>query len=436
MKTYKYPKKENWEEILKRPASSNKNIKDIVKKIINSVKIDGDKALERYSKEFDKVNLKSFSVKKTEIKKSAEKISPILKKSIDIAYRNIYSFHQSQINKTKIVETSAGIKCWQKYVPIEKVGLYIPGGTAPLFSTILMVGIPAKIAGCKKIVLCSPPNENGELSPEILYTADLVGIENIFIVGGAQAIAAMAYGTETIPAVYKIFGPGNQFVTTAKQLISETVAIDMPAGPSEVAVIGDNTANPKFIAADLLAQAEHGKDSQSIFITDTEELIEKVEIEVEKQLKQLPRKDIASKSLEHGRIILMKDLDKAMEISNNYAPEHLILLTENALSYAEKVINAGSVFIGKYAPESAGDFLSGTNHVLPTYGFAKSYSGLSLNDFVKRITFQLISEKGLENIGYAIESMAEAESLQGHKNAVSVRLEEISSQSYKENNYK
>ncbi len=425
MKTYKYPDKKDWEKILQRPANSNDNVKTIVKKIIDSVKKDGDKALHKYSKEFDNVNLQSFAIEKSELENSVNKIDSILKKSIDIAYENIYKFHYSQKREKKIIETSAGIKCWQKDVAIEKIGLYIPGGTAPLFSTILMIGIPAKIAGCKEIILCSPPNKNGKLAPEILYTAYRVGIEKVFIIGGAQAIGAMTFGTESIPAVNKIYGPGNQFVTYAKQLVSEIVAIDMPAGPSEVAVIGDSSANPIFVASDLLAQAEHGTDSQSIFITDTKELIEKVKIEVEKQLNELPRKNIASKSLEHSRIILMKNLDEAMEISNYYAPEHLILLTKNAENYSEKVINAGSVFIGEYAPESAGDFLSGTNHVLPTYGFAKNHSGLSLNDFVKRITFQSITEDGLKNVGFAMESMAEAEKLQGHKNAVSVRLEEI-----------
>jgi len=349
-----------------------------------------------------------------------------LRAAIQQAYHNIFKFHQSQVEEVKKISTMDGVECWRKSIPIEKVGLYIPGGTSPLFSTVLMLGIPAKIAGCQEIVMCTPPDSQGKIHPAILYTAQVIGIDRIYKVGGAQAIAAMAYGTATVPAVQKIFGPGNQYVTAAKQLISqEGIAIDIPAGPSEVAVVADHTAEAEFVAADLLSQAEHGRDSQVLLITTEEKLIKDVQEVVQNQLAQLPRSEIARDALDHSKLILVQNIDEAIELVNNYASEHLILMLENAEKVIDKVINAGSVFIGKYTPESAGDYASGTNHTLPTNGYAAAYSGVSLDSFIKKITFQQISAKGLQKIGPVIETMAQAEKLQAHKMAVSVRLKQI-----------
>jgi histidinol dehydrogenase len=391
-----------------------------------NVKINKDSALLKYSEKFDKVVLESIEVTQSEIEFTNNQINQDLKDAINLAKQNIEVFHASQKEEKKIIETTKGVKCWRQSVGIEKVGLYIPGGTAPLFSTILMLGIPAKLAGCKEIILCTPPNKEGNINPAILYTANLIGINKIYKVGGAQAVAAMAYGTETIPQVYKIFGPGNQFVTKAKELIQqEGVAIDMPAGPSEVLVIADKMSNAEFIAADLLSQAEHGADSQVILLSDDDEIIKKTNSELEKQLKQLPRQEIATEALKISRSILLNSIDECVEFSNLYAPEHLIFATNNASDYINKIINAGSVFLGKYSCESAGDYASGTNHTLPTNGYAKSYSGVSLDSFVKKITFQNLDKEGIKTIGPAIELMAEAEELIAHKNAVTVRLKSI-----------
>ena len=420
MKVYTYPPQSKWEELSRRPVGDTASKEAAVKAILNQVKKQGDKALIELSRKFDKVNIKSLNLDEATIKIAEKNISPSLKKSIDRAYKNIYKFHAAQLNpKIEKIETMPGVVCWRKSVPIEKVGLYIPGGSAPLFSTVLMLGIPAKIAGCREVILCSPP----EINPAILYAATKCGIKNIYCVGGAQAVAAMAYGTTSIPKVDKIFGPGNSFVTLAKQLVTqEGVAIDMPAGPSEVLVIADNTANPAFVAADLLSQAEHGPDSQVILLSTSKDLVDKTNKELTTQLKALPRKTTAEKALSNSRAILLKSLDEATSFSNNYAPEHLILSCKGAESLANKVINAGSVFIGNYSPESAGDYASGTNHTLPTNGYARAYSGVSVDSFIKKITFQQLSKEGLSRLGATIETMAEAEQLKAHKNAVSIRL--------------
>jgi histidinol dehydrogenase len=426
MQIIKYPSKETWNDILKRPTQSLADIEQKVIPILEDVKQRGDEALKFYAQKFDNVKLTEMLVSSTEIEEALTLISEELKQAIEVAYSNIFKFHQQQQQtKVEVIETTQGVHCWRKSIGIEKVGLYIPGGTAPLFSTVLMLAIPAKIADCKEIILCTPPNAAGKIHPAILYTANLCGIQKIFKVGGAQAIAAMAFGTQTIPQVYKIFGPGNQFVTAAKQLVNKDgTAIDMPAGPSEVLVIGDDESRPDFIAADLLSQAEHGADSQVIFVTTEEAYLNLVHFAIDQQLRDLPRKELAEKALENSKLILVKDIDEAIDLSNFYAPEHLILQIRNAEEIAEKIMNAGSVFIGHYTPESAGDYASGTNHTLPTNGFACAYSGVSLDSFVKKITFQKITKEGLQNLGNTIEIMAENEELIAHKNAVSIRLKD------------
>ena len=398
-------------------------LRGTVCEVLDKIKAEGDKAVIEYEERFDKVKLESLAVTDAEMKE-AETLVPIeLKVAILLAQRNIYTFHKKQKFEGKKVETMEGVTCWQKAVGIEKVGLYIPGGTAPLFSTVLMLAVPAKVAGCKEIVLCTPPNKEGKIHPAILYAAQVSGVSKIFKAGGVQAIGAMAYGTESVPKVYKIFGPGNQYVMAAKQQVSlHDVAIDMPAGPSEVEVIADETANPAFVAADLLSQAEHGVDSQVVLITTSEKLLNEVEYEVQRQLARLPRWEMAEKSLANSKLILVKDMEEAIAMTNEYAPEHLIIETSNYMELAEKVVNAGSVFLGSYTPESAGDYASGTNHTLPTNGYAKAYSGVSLDSFIRKITFQEINREGIQNIGPAIEVMAANEQLDAHKNAVSVRL--------------
>ncbi len=426
MKTYQYPKKENWGAILKRPTFDFSELETTVGAILKKVKEKGNQALFDYSKQFDGVEMTQLEVSETELADAKKIVSDELKQAIQTAYSNIKAFHESQKETPKTVETMSGVECWRKSVPIQKVGLYIPGGTAPLFSTVLMLGVPAIIACCKEIILCTPPQQNRSIHPAILYTAQLIGIEKIFKVGGAQAIAAMAYGTESIPKVYKIFGPGNQFVTTAKMLINkEGIPIDMPAGPSEVLVLTNERANPRFVAADLLSQAEHGIDSQVVMVSLDEKVINAVLREIELQLKDLPRREIATKALENSVSILAKDEEEAIELVNYYAPEHLIIAYQDPERIAEKVVNAGSVFLGNYTPESVGDYASGTNHTLPTNGFAKAYSGVSLDAFVKKITYQKLSREGLKNIGKTVEVMAEAEELMAHKRAVSIRLQEI-----------
>lgn len=423
MQVIKYPSKETWQQLSQRPTQSLEEIEKVVSPILDDIKLRGDAALFEYAEKFDKARISNLLVTEEEITAAIASIDVGLKNAIDIAYNNILYFHQQQQTSAEIIETSAGVFCWRKSLPIDKVGVYIPGGTAPLFSTVLMLAIPAKIAGCSEVVLCSPPNQDGTINPVILYAANLCGVHKIFKVGGAQAIAAMAYGTQTIPQVYKIFGPGNQYVTAAKQLVNKSgTAIDMPAGPSEVLVIGDDESRPDFIAADLLAQAEHGIDSQVIFVTTEEMYLNLVHFAIDEQLKILARKSIAEKALENSKMILLKNLDDAIAFSNVYAPEHLILQTRNAEELANQVSNAGSVFIGHYTPESVGDYASGTNHTLPTNGFAKAYSGVSLDSFQKKITFQKMEKAGLENIGPAVELMAENEGLTAHKNAVTIRL--------------
>lgn len=423
MQVIKYPSKETWQQLSQRPTQSLEEIEKVVSPILDDIKLRGDAALFEYAEKFDKARISNLLVTEEEITAAIASIDVGLKNAIDIAYNNILYFHQQQQTSAEIIETSAGVFCWRKSLPIDKVGVYIPGGTAPLFSTVLMLAIPAKIAGCSEVVLCSPPNQDGKINPVILYAANLCGVHKIFKVGGAQAIAAMAYGTQTIPQVYKIFGPGNQYVTATKQLVNKSgTAIDMPAGPSEVLVIGDDESRPDFIAADLLAQAEHGIDSQVIFVTTEEMYLNLVHFAIDEQLKILARKSIAEKALENSKMILLKNLDDAIAFSNVYAPEHLILQTRNAEELANQVSNAGSVFIGHYTPESVGDYASGTNHTLPTNGFAKAYSGVSLDSFQKKITFQKMEKAGLENIGPAVELMAENEGLTAHKNAVTIRL--------------
>ncbi|MEN8191309.1 MAG: histidinol dehydrogenase [Bacteroidota bacterium] len=424
MKIYKYPDNSEVEKIIKRPIQDIDDIREKVIPIINSVVDKGDKALIDFTKKFDGVELQSLKVDDSEFKEAELKISQELKDAIEIASQNIYQFHSSQKLDVKKITVSEGIICWRKSVPIERVGLYIPGGTSPLFSSLLMLGIPAKIAGCKEIIVTTPPLKNGKVSPYILYTANVLGITNVYKVGGAQAIAAMAKGTDSIPKVDKIFGPGNQWVTAAKQYVNSIgTAIDMPAGPSEVLVIADESADPKFVATDLLSQAEHGSDSQVILITTSNDLINSVQLEIESFTKLLPRKEFIQNSLSNSMIILVDTIDDAMSISNKYAPEHLILSVNNAEVIAENVINAGSVFLGNYSPESAGDYASGTNHTLPTNGYASVYSGVSLDSFMKNITFQKLTKSGLASIGNTIELMAESEGLDAHKLAVSIRME-------------
>ncbi len=428
MRNIIYPKKETWPEILKRPTQTVKEIETTVNQVFEDVQKNGDTAIKKYTKKFDKVAVTSLKVTQEEISIAVEAVSRELKEAIQQAAANIEKFHRAQKTEKVYQETTPGVVCWQEKRPIEKVGLYIPGGTAPLLSTVLMLAIPAKIAGCQEIILCSPPNFEGKIANEILYTANLCGVTNIFRVGGIQAISGLTFGTETIPKVYKIFGPGNQFVTVAKQLATKYgVAIDMPAGPSELLVMADDSANASFIASDLLSQAEHGADSQVILVSTSEKLIEEVSKEVEKQLKELPRIEIATKAIQNSKSILVKDFKQALALINEYAPEHFIVCTNNNDFFIDGILNAGSVFIGNYTPESAGDYASGTNHTLPTNGYSKSYSGVNLDSFTKSITFQEISKKGIQNIGKSIELMALAEGLQAHKNAVSIRIKEINS---------
>ena len=424
MRFIKYPGRNDWKEILARPVFDFSEIESRVAPILRKVKEQGDSAVKEYTNLYDKVNLSAFQVTEKEFAEASLLVSDSLKEAIAVAAKNIRTFHEAQKETVKVVETMPGVSCWRKSVPISKVGLYIPGGTAPLFSTVLMLGIPAMIAGCPDIILCSPANQEGKIHPAILYAAGSIGITKVFKIGGAQAIAAMAYGTATVPCVYKIFGPGNQYVTAAKQLVNKDgIAIDMPAGPSEVMVVADETANPAFVAADLLSQAEHGADSQVILLSTHEQTLLAVQAEVEKQVALLQRKDLALKSLNNSRLILVKDQKEIVELINAYAAEHLILSVNNPEEIAELVVDAGSVFMGHLTPESAGDYASGTNHTLPTNGFARAYSGVSLDSFIKKITFQRITEEGLKLIGSSIELMAEAEQLTAHKNAVTLRLQ-------------
>ena len=426
MKKIIYPEKKDWMEILRRPVLNTDTLRNTVKEVLDKVKTEGDKAVREYEERFDKVKLDSLGVTETEIAEAEKEVPIELKAAIMLAQKNIHTFHSSQRFEGKKVQTVSGVTCWQKAVAIEKVGLYIPGGTAPLFSTVLMLATPAQIAGCKEIVLCTPPDKEGKVHPAILYAAKLAGVNKIFKAGGVQAIAAMAYGTESVPKVYKIFGPGNQYVTAAKQQVSlRDVAIDMPAGPSEVEVLADETANPVFVAADLLSQAEHGVDSQAMLITTSEKLMKEVEYEVQRQLALLTRWKIAEKSLANSKLILVRDMDEAIALTNEYAPEHLIIETKDYMELAERIVNAGSVFLGSLTPESAGDYASGTNHTLPTNGYAKAYSGVSLDSFIRKITFQEINGEGIQNIGPAIEVMAANEQLGAHKNAVTVRLKTV-----------
>lgn len=429
MKTYNYKdlSKADIQKLMLRNADTANTIREKVEQIITEVKTNGDEALKSYAQKFDQVSLNSLFIGKEEIAKQANTISIEVKNAIKVAYNNIKKFHETQIHKEEKIETTAGVACWREVRAIERVGLYIPGGTAVLPSTFLMLGIPAKIAGCKEIVVCSPPQKDGNVNGYLAFVAELLGIEKIYLAGGAQAVAAMAYGTESIPKVDKIFGPGNQYVTMAKTLVQSTTntAIDMPAGPSEVLVIADETANPIFVAADLLAQAEHGVDSQVVLVSSSLRIIEETQTELQKQLAELPRKDIAAKALENSYTVLVDDLNQAMTFSNDYAPEHLILATDHWQKITDKIINAGSVFAGNLTPESAGDYASGTNHTLPTSAYARSYSGVSLDSFIKKITFQHISESGIRNLGPSIEILAEIEGLYAHKNAVTVRLAEI-----------
>jgi histidinol dehydrogenase len=423
MQTYKYPGKDKWNEIIQRPVADYSLLEKAVRKILNKVKEKGDKAVRKFTKEFDGVSLKKLQVSEKEIKQAESLISEELKTAIQQAKKNIETFHFSQKEEVKKIETMPGVVCWRQSSAIEKIGLYIPGGSAPLFSTVLMLAIPASIAGCKEIILCTPPSKNGNINPAILYAAQLCGVTKIFKIGGVQAIAAMAYGTESISKVFKIFGPGNQYVTLAKQLIQqEGVAIDMPAGPSEVLVFADETAIPEFVAADLLSQAEHGPDSQVILISTNESIATKVSMAIDDQLKQLSRKATAEKALQNSKSIIVSSIEEALELSNLYAPEHLILSCTNAEEVAIKVTTAGSVFIGNYSPESAGDYASGTNHTLPTNGYAAMYSGVSLDSFVKKITYQQLTKEGLQNLGNTVVEMAAAEGLEAHKNAVAIRL--------------
>ena len=426
MKTYKNPNQKKWAELIKRPAINQLQLSKTVEEIIQDVSDNGDEALFKYTQRFDGVTLSKLEVREKEIENSIAQTPQSLKAAINIAYNNIKAFHMAQQRSEATVETMPGVRCWRKSVAIEKVGLYIPGGTAPLFSTILMLGIPAQIAGCKEIVLCTPPNKNKTIDPVILYTAKLVGITKIYAVGGAQAIAAMACGTESIPQVYKIFGPGNQYVTNAKECIQQRgVAIDMPAGPSELLVIADDTCNPAFVASDLLSQVEHGTDSQVVLLSDSEKIIEACLREVVQQTEQLERKKTAIEALKNSKAISLESMQQCIEFSNRYAPEHLIIASKEANELAEEVVNAGSVFLGNYSCESAGDYASGTNHTLPTNGYAKNYSGVSLDSFVKKITYQEINKQGIQNLGKTIEIMAEAEKLTAHKNAVTLRLKDI-----------
>ena len=426
MNIIRYPEKSEWQKIVERPHLDVSQLNETVASILADVKQRGDEAVKGYELKFDHVDLPSLEVTKDEIAEAEKLVTKELKEAIQLAHANIKTFHESQRFRSKKVETLPGVTCWQKSVPIEKVGLYIPGGTAPLFSTVLMLATPAKIAGCKEIVLCTPPNREGKVNPAILVAAQIAGVSKIFKAGGVQAIGAMAYGTETVPKVYKIFGPGNQYVMAAKQQVSiHDVGIDMPAGPSEVCVIADDTANAEFVAADLLSQAEHGADSQVFLITTSNKFIDEVQKELSQQLDALPRKEIAQKALENSMIVLVTDMHEAIELSNTYAPEHLVIQTENYEDVAAKVVNAGSVFLGKYACESAGDYASGTNHTLPTHGYATTYNGVNLDSYCRKVTFQHLTEEGVRQIGHAVELMAEAEQLDAHKNAMTVRINSL-----------
>ena len=422
----KYPNKNEWKDVLKRPEMDFSALQDKVRTILNDVMENGDRAVIKYTRQFDQTSLKDLKVSGKEMKEAGNKLTTELKEAIMLAKDNIEKFHKAQQTKTLTIETMPGVTCWQKSVAIEKVGLYIPGGTAPLFSTVLMLAVPAKIAGCKEIILCSPPDKDGKLHPAILYAAKLAGVTTVYKAGGVQAIGAMAYGTETIPKVYKIFGPGNQYVTAAKQYAGMTgTAIDIPAGPSEVAVMIDYSCNTEFVAADLLAQAEHGADSQVLLVAADEQLIIQAIDELYRQVEWLPRRDMAMQAIEDSKAVVLKDETEMIALINEYAPEHLIIAMKDPNVTAEKIVNAGSVFIGNYTPESIGDYTSGTNHTLPTNGFAKMYSGVNLDSFVKKITFQEVTRKGIQNIGQATEIMAEAENLTAHKNAVTVRLKTL-----------
>ena len=422
MQIIRNPKRSEWAGMLERPHIDVSALRETVLGVLNDVREGGDEAVKKYEKKFDKVELESLAVSEEEMAEAEALVSGELKNALHAACENIKRFHASQKAVCPRVETSSGVTCWQKAVPIYKVGLYIPGGTAPLFSTELMLAVPARIAGCAEIVLCSPPGKDGKLNPAILVAAKVAGVNKIYKIGGVQAIGAMAYGTESVPKVYKIFGPGNQYVMAAKQEVSlHDVAIDMPAGPSEVEVVADDTANPAFVAADLLSQAEHGVDSQVVMVTCSESLLAKVAEEVEKQLAELPRKEIASKALENSKMILVENMDEAVELTNEYAPEHLILAVENYMDVAERIRNAGSVFLGNYSCESAGDYASGTNHTLPTSGYAKAYSGVNLDSFMRKITFQELTADGVRNLGPTVEIMAHCESLDAHCNAMRIR---------------
>jgi histidinol dehydrogenase len=421
------PTREQWTEIIKRPSFDSKPLEETVTSILSDVKLNGDAAVKKYALQFDKAVLDDLKISEAEIAAAIALVSDELKAAIELAKNNITLFHQAQKEQSvSKIETTAGVVCWRKSTPIQKVGLYIPGGTAPLFSTLLMLGIPAVLAGCKEIIVCTPCDKNAVVNPVVLYVANLIGLKYIYKIGGVQAIAAMAYGTETIPQVYKIFGPGNQYVTCAKQMVNkEGTAIDMPAGPSEVAVYADETCTPAFVAADLLSQAEHGVDSQVLLVASTALIVEYVRKEIDLQLLQLSRKEIAAKALQNSRFVVMENAVTAFDLLNEYAAEHLIIASDNASSLGEMVVNAGSVFLGHYSPESVGDYASGTNHTLPTNGYAKAYSGVSLDSFVKKITYQQLSSTGIKNIGNAVELMAAAEGLDAHKNAVSIRLNEL-----------
>lgn len=423
MKVIRYPERAEWTSLLERPHIDMTALYATVNTVLTDVRTRGDRAVLDYEEKFDRVSLSSLQVTEAEMEAAEQLVPEELKDALRQAERNIATFHEAQRFQGKKIETAPGVVCWQKAVPIEKVGLYIPGGTAPLFSTVLMLAVPACLAGCREIVLCTPPDREGRVNPAILYAARLAGVHRIFKAGGVQAIGAMAYGTETVPKVYKIFGPGNQYVMAAKQQVSlHEVAIDMPAGPSEVLVVADEKANPVFVAADLLSQAEHGADSQVLLVTTSDRMLERVREEVQVQLEKLPRRELAVRSLEHSKLILVHSMEEAMELANAYAPEHLILEVEDYTSLSEKVVNAGSVFMGAYTPESAGDYASGTNHTLPTSGYARAYSGVNLDSFVRKITFQELSPEGIRNIGPAIEKLASGEQLDAHKNAVTLRL--------------
>lgn len=426
MQNYNNPSKSQWESILKRPTATFDDVESVVVEVFNAVKASGDQALKEYTKKFDRTEIDDLEVRSQELTTAENTLSKDLKQAIDLAYDNIYKFHKAQQTSRVEVETTSGVDCWQEKRPIQKVGFYIPGGSAPLFSTVLMLAIPAQIAGCSQVVLCTPPTKEGTVHPAVLYAAKRCGIQNIYKVGGIQAIAAMTYGTESITKVYKIFGPGNQFVTLAKQYATTLgVAIDMPAGPSELLVVGDSSANPAFVASDLLSQAEHGPDSQVILVSTDKKLIDEVSVELEKQREELPRKEIAKKAIANSKMIYFDSKQDAADCIDEYGPEHYIICCEEEQFYIDAIHNAGSVFIGNYTPESAGDYASGTNHTLPTNGYTKQYSGVNLDSFLKQMTFQKISEKGIQAIGPAIELMAEEEGLQAHKNAVTLRLNEL-----------